>query len=43
MQNIYYDKETDAINFDGSTGVLIGWIDDEEEVLLTLAEVLGQQ
>jgi hypothetical protein len=33
VQNIYYDKETDAINFDGSTGVLIGWIDNEEEVL----------
>jgi hypothetical protein len=33
VQNIYYDQETDAINFDGSKGVLIGWIDNEEEVL----------
>ena len=30
---IFYDKETDTINFDGSSGVLIGWVDNQKEVL----------
>ena len=30
---IYYDEKTDTVNFDGSSGIKIGWVDNQEELL----------